>query len=98
METWLRCKVSPGQFSSEYAVQGEAFDGTGFSLFAPVQTVDLARVPSDGEIVDGWIQVVIEDRKDDLCLVRLPRQVIGYNEYVTVRAEQLESRRSRQEV
>ncbi len=98
MQTWLKCKVSPGQFSVEYAVQGETFDGSGFSLFAPSGAVELERQPPNGEPVDGFLRVEVQHRDGQLCLVRLPAQVIGFNEYVTVRANQLQTRRSTQKV
>lgn len=98
MEYWLRCKVSPGQFSIEYAVSAESFDGRGFSLFAPQDTVEFLTEPANGEPVDGYIRVQVLDRKEELCLIRLPRQIIGLNEYVTVKEEQLQVRRSIQKV
>lgn len=98
MESWLRCRVSPGQFSIEYAVEGEAFDGTGFSLFAPVETVELDREPLAGEVLDGNLLIQIIGSEGELRLVRLPRQAIGSNEFVTVKADQLECRPSAEKV
>ena len=32
MVMWLNCKISPGQFTGEFAVQGELFNVKGFSI------------------------------------------------------------------
>ena len=97
METWLKCKVSPGQFSIEYAVQVEAFDGRRVSLFAPTDEVDTDKQPTGSSPVDGRIRVTVEAKKDDLLLVRLPRQTLENGQHVTVRSSQLDTRPSRQE-
>jgi len=44
-ETRLRCMVSPGMFDHELGVQGQQFDGTEYSLFAPKQAVDHGGLP-----------------------------------------------------
>jgi len=41
MDTWLKCQVGLGMFSTEFAVEGESVDGTGFSLFAPEEYVEV---------------------------------------------------------
>jgi hypothetical protein len=35
MTVRLICRISPGQFSGEFAVKGEMFNAKEFSLFAP---------------------------------------------------------------
>ena len=40
MEANLRCKVFPGQFSTELAIEGVQADGERFSLFALFETCD----------------------------------------------------------
>jgi hypothetical protein len=97
METWLKCKVSPGQFSVEYAVQARDFEGKGFSLFAPTETVEVEQFPNENESVEGWMCVKTEAQEGDLVLIQLPKQVLGHGYYVTVLSNQLETRSARQE-
>ncbi len=97
METWLKCKVSPGQFSVEYAVQAKDFEGKGFSLFAPTETVEVEQIPNENESAEGWMCVKTEAQEGDLVLIRLPKQALGNGYYVTVRSKQLETRPARQE-
>ena len=89
MEQWLKCKVLPGQFSNEYAVIGETFDGRDFALFAPTEFVQVDREPARSEQVAGCVRVIVEAAKDDLRLVCLPRQTLGNGSRVTVRLNQL---------
>jgi hypothetical protein len=86
MQAWLRCSVSPGQFPDEYAIGGEKFDGRPFSLFAPLDTVQLPVGVTSGE---GLIRVTVSDRKGDLVLVRLPGQTFENGYFITVKADQL---------
>ena len=97
MDTWLKCKVSPGQFSVEFAVQARDFEGKGFSLFAPTETVEVEKIPVENESVEGWMCVKAEAQEGDLVLIRLSKQALGNGHYVTVRSEQLETRPARQE-
>ena len=97
METWLKCKVSPGQFNVEYAVRARDFEGKGFSLFAPTETVEVEQFPGENESVEGWMCVKAEAQEGDLVLIRLPKQALGNGYYVTVRSKQLETRPARQE-
>lgn len=96
-EYWLRCNVTPGQFSGEFAVAGRLFDGTGFSLFAPTDTVETDESPSEDRSVDGWIRVEKLECKKQLCLLRLPRETLENGQYITVNIDQLEARPARQE-
>lgn len=96
-ETWLRCWISPGQFSVEYAVSGEMFNGTGFSLFASEDDVEFDTPPFEGQRVPGWIRVQILDSKPGLLLVCLPQQTLENGQTVTVQADQVEQRPARQE-
>jgi hypothetical protein len=85
-QVWLETTVSPGQFPDEYAVSGQQYDGRTFSLFASADTVREAW-PGAGQ---GRVLVDVIDRREDLCLVRLPAQTIENGQHVTVRASQLE--------
>ena len=96
METWLRCTISEGQFSDEYAVSGRTADGTGFSLFAPEEAVDFEESPVGSRSVEGWLRVDVWEQKGELCLVRLPRQALENGQYLTVKRDQLQARRQPQ--
>lgn len=85
--TWVPCSVSLGQFPNEYAVSGTQYNGKTFSLFAPRDAVHLATP----DAVDGFLQVQVVDRKNDLVLIRLPAQTFENGQYVTVQAGQLVS-------
>src|SRR5882724_9521875 len=91
-ETRLRCMVSPGMFDHELGVQGQQFDGTEYSLFAPKQAVDHGGLPlARGEIVPGFVQVKIVGRRGDLVGVELPGETFQNGYFITVRADQLEA-------
>lgn len=96
-EMWLRCLVSVGQFSDEYAVGGETFDGEGFSLFAPIEFIVVNRHAGEQKRLPGWVRVAEIDREGELVLVRLPRQTLGNGATITVSASELEIHPSRQE-
>jgi hypothetical protein len=93
MEAWLRCEISPGQFSSEYAVRGRTADGIGFSLFVPNTYVEMDSEPNTDRLVQGWVRVEALGRDGSLVLVRLPRPTLENGETVTVKAEEVETRR-----
>lgn len=85
-QMWLRCEVKPGQFSGECAVSGDTFDGEGFSLFAPEESV--RRTDKDSPA--GWVQVTVLDKQDSLVLVRLPGQTLENGTTITVSVSELE--------
>ncbi len=88
METkWLPCSVSPGQFPTEYAVSGMQYNGKGFSLFAPQETV----VPPPSGEGEGLVQVEVVDRRGELALVRLPAQSFENGQHVTVSGKTLQA-------
>ncbi len=89
METWLRCSISLGQFSGEFAVTGEQADGSTFSFFAPANQVRIQKRPEKGEAVEGWVRVQLWENGGDKAVVRLPRESFEKGRYVTVRADQL---------
>ena len=68
MEKWLECTITLGQFSGEYAVQGEMFDATDFSLFAPKKDLIFHEEPATGKPVKGLIRIVPGAQKEDLLL------------------------------
>ena len=91
MKKWLRCTIFPGQFSSEYAIQGRLFDNTGFSLFAEKEDLDLefGGEPTFDKPVEGWIRIEIGPQKDDLLLVTLPHPSFENGQVITVKANQI---------
>jgi hypothetical protein len=89
MDALLNCRIGPGQFSSEFSIQGEAFDGTPFSLFAPKDEVLLKDRAPNGQTVQGWLRVDAGIETGGLQLIRLPREAFEMGYFVTVRAEQL---------
>jgi len=95
-ETWLSCWISPGQFSVEYAVEGEAYNGTGFSLFASEEDVECDSLPLEGQRVPGWIRVKVLAADSGTVLVNLPQRTLENGQTVTVRANQVEQRRARE--
>lgn len=92
METtiWLRCRLSPGQFSGERVVSAEDFRGSVFSLFVPDEYVRPDAQLMEGQTVDGLVQVEVVERSHDLALVRLPRQPLENGQFVTVPISALE--------
>ena len=90
MEEWLECTITPGQFSGEYAIQGEMFDKSDFSLFAPRNELRFSGEPTSREPVKGLIHIVPGLQKDDLLLVSLPRPTFENGRTITVRKEQLQ--------
>lgn len=88
-EGWLDCRVSPGQFSVEYAVCGTLYNGGGFSLFAPCEDVECEGTPSWDEPLTGRLRVKILNQKDEKQLVRLPREALENGYFVTVKADQV---------
>ncbi len=92
MEAWLLCTITPGQFSSEYVASGSQASGREFSLFVPSSAVRVEHQPTRDVSVPGKMRVELWGRKGDLLLVRLPRQTIDGQEYVTVDGGQVETR------
>lgn len=89
MNEWLECIITPGQFSGEYAVQGEMFDNSGFSLFAPKDDLRFQQEPTADVPVKGLIRIVPGVQKDNLLLVNLPRPTFENGRTITVKKDQL---------
>jgi hypothetical protein len=91
---FLRCKVSPGQFSNEMAVGGRRANGEEFSLFAPRDKVWVRPLASEaGAPQEGLLEVVPIEREGKRVLIRLPGQALesaGSGTYETVKAADLE--------
>lgn len=94
--TLLRCSISPGQFTGEFAVQGTLHDRTGFSLFAQDSDVEIPTVSSSDAPVGGWIRVDVIQEQGDLALVRLPQRTLENGRTITVRRDQLRRTNARQ--
>ena len=89
MTKWLKCWISPGQFSDEYAVSGTLFDNTEFSLFAETDDLGFNGEPTQEDPVEGWIRIDSELRKDDLALVALPKPTLENGRLITVSLKQM---------
>jgi hypothetical protein len=92
MELQIRCKVFPGQFSSEYAVEGVQAGGQHYSLFAPASAVEVEEPATRDRAVDGWLKVHVWQQKGDLAIVRLPRESFESGRFVTVSLSQFKVR------
>ncbi len=85
----LRCQLYPGQFSSEFAVVVESFNGRAFSLFASREDVKCEREPSQDDPTNGWLQVKNLEEEANNILVQLPQSTIENGSYLAVRRDQL---------
>jgi hypothetical protein len=90
MNQWLKCKVSHGQFSNEFAIQGKLFDGTGFSLFAEKEDVRFEKGLEIGQTVDGFVRVDILQEVGDLYLLSLPKPTMQNSPFITVEKGEVE--------
>lgn len=89
MSYLLNCRVGLGQFSQEFVVEIEAYDGQHVSLFVPEDVVQVINPPTEGALVEGKIYVELQSETDGLRLVRLPRPTLENGRFVTVKEEQL---------
>ena len=83
-EAWLKCMITPGQFSCEYAVEGTMHNDEGFSLFACDYDLKLESEPTDMKRSRGLIRVEVIQTSDTLALIRLPRSTMENGDCVTV--------------
>jgi hypothetical protein len=97
MESWLRCTLFPGQFSSELAVVVKSVHGREFSLFAAKTDLEYDENPTENHPVEGWVRVNVVQRERNLYLVRLPQTTLENGQYVTVAAGQLRAVPDKQE-
>ena len=89
-EKWLKCIISPGQFTGEFAVQGKMFDSTDFSLFAPEEDLQFnKKKPTGDEHVKGAIRVIPLAEEKDLMFVALPRPTFENGQTITVKINQI---------
>ena len=85
----LRCKLLPGQFSTEFAVVVETFNGQSYSLFASMDDVTCEEMPTQDVPTVGWLRVGVIERGDDTAVVRLPQSTIENGQYLSVKIDQL---------
>ncbi len=90
-EVWLKCVITPGQFTGEYAVQGEAFNGDGFSLFAAEEDLSCRAFPTGDQQTNAALRVRVLEEEGDLRLIQLPQQTLENGQLLTVKADQLTS-------
>ena len=88
MDAYIECRIAPGQFSGEYAVELKTARGESVSLFAPREFLDFDREPQRGEVVEGRLQVVVvrEDEQTGLTFVRLPRRALENGHHLVVKS------------
>lgn len=91
-EYQIRCKVFPGQFSGEYAVEGVQANGEKFSLFAPEKFVEAEESPTRDRAVEGWLKVSIWQQAGERFIVRLPRESFESGRFVTVSVSSFKTR------
>jgi hypothetical protein len=89
VKTYLRCTVTPGQFSSEYAVSVQSFSGRTFSLFATRGDVQCDQSPSEDRSVEGWLAVEIVNSSETHYLVQLPQSTLENGRFLSVNPSQL---------
>lgn len=88
---WLRCMITPGQFSCEYAVEGQTFAGEGFSLFACDYDLKFPANQPAGGRVQGWIRVTVVKTAGSRALVQLPKSTMENGDTVTVDCNNLKT-------
>jgi len=89
MERWLKCKISIGQFTGEFAVNGVMSNAKEFSLFSHKEYLNFKEAPVKGKAVEGSIRVTKLQEKDDLVLIALPQPTLENGQTITVRASQV---------
>src|SRR4051794_9692205 len=89
MDTELRCKLLPGQFSNEFVAVVESFNGRLYSLFVSRDKVTFDQEPAQDEATEGWLPVQVVERRDNNLLVRLPQSTVENGQYLAVRSDQL---------
>jgi hypothetical protein len=92
VEYQIRCKIFPGQFSGEFAVEGAQWNGENFSLFAPAKSVVADEAPTRDRAVDGWLKVGLWEIAGDRAVVQLPRESFESGRFVTVALSQFKVR------
>jgi len=85
----IRCRLYPGQFSSEYAVVVESFSGRVYSLFASRDDVANDQEPTLDEPTDGWLRVKVLEPEGNNVLVQLPQTTLENGSYLAVRRDQV---------
>ncbi len=86
MDANLRCRVFPGQFSSELSVEGVQADGEKFSLFAPAKYVTSDEPVTRDRSVEGWLRVSVWEDQGEKVLVKLPCESFESGLFVTIAA------------
>jgi hypothetical protein len=89
MERWLDCRISPGQFTGEFAVQGEMSNSKGFSLFLDGKFLKFESQPGPDAPVKGSIRIRQLDAQGDKVLVELPQPTFENGQTITVKADQI---------
>src|SRR4051812_49266617 len=95
-QTWLRCTITPGQFTGEYAAEGTSHNGTGFSLFVGDEHLECRSFPVGADRASALLEVRVLEKGRGLALIELPVQTLENGKTVTVSEGDLECRKVRQ--
>lgn len=90
MAIYLKCKVSRGQFSDEFAIRGVSHDGVEFSLFA--WGGDVIRSTTEEGEHTGWVLVEVMAREAHRTMIKLPGLRLDGDYIATVFETELEER------
>ncbi len=90
--TWLKCMISPGQFTGEFAISAQDHTGGTFSLFVNCDFVEHeCGEIEEGIECEGRLLVLVLEERQGLSLIKLPGRTFANGSIVTVRSDQLES-------
>ncbi len=89
MDNWLVCRVGKGQMSAEYMIEGQTFDGSSFTLFAPTEFVEVSQQPTGWDLVPGKVLVRQLGEEHGSFWIRLPRETFEMGYVVRVGSNQL---------
>jgi hypothetical protein len=89
MPHWLRCRLAPGCFDTEFAASGKQANGQGFSMFIPKDQVQYEQEPPPRGHAIGWIPVDVWEWSQDCVVVHLPQPTLESGQYVTVKTDQV---------
>lgn len=86
---WLRCQVTKGLWGGEYSVIVNfefADKPQQLTTWADKSEVKVLKEPAEGEIVDGFLRVLVikEDAVSKLATIRLPHETFNSGPIVVV--------------
>jgi hypothetical protein len=90
-DAWLRCMITPGQFSCEYSVEGKLYGGEGFSLFACDYDLKIPSSQCTTGRTPGLIRVQVLKSVGSRAMVQLPKSTMENGDIVTVDVSDLKT-------